>query len=119
VRREEDIRVRVTKDEYENIKANADVLNMKVIPYIRKVAQNPNIIHFNYSAIERHTQQVGQIERSINLLIYTIHVNNDYLPKEIEGILDYMKKIWESENKLLDEVGKQWKKANKPKKGGG
>jgi hypothetical protein len=118
MRREHDIRVRVTENEYENIKLNADILDMKVIPYIRKVAQNPNIINFNYSAIERHTRQIGKIDQSINLLIYTIHLNNDYLPKEIEGILDYMKQIWETENELLDEVRKQWKKAEKQNRGG-
>lgn len=111
--RQDNIRVRVTEDEYKIIKENADILGMKVAPYIRKVAQNPNIIHFNYSAIERHTQQIGKIDESINLLIYTIHVNNDYLPKEIEGILNYIKEVWETENKLLEEVRKQWIKASK------
>lgn len=111
--REHDIRVSVTEDEYKIIKDNADILGMKVTPYIRKVAQNPNIIHFNYSAIERHTQQIGKIDESINLLIYTIHVNNDYLPKEIEGILNYIKEVWKTENKLLEEVRKQWIKASK------
>lgn len=113
MRREDSIRGRVTKEEYENIKLNADILDMKVIPYIRKVAQNPNIINFNYSAIERHTRQIGKIEQSINLLIYTIHLNNDYLPKEIEAIAEYIKEIWETENKLLEEVRKQWIKAEK------
>ena len=113
MRREHDIRVRVTEDEYENIKLNADILEMKVIPYIRKVAQNPNIIHFNYSAIERHTNQIGKIDQALNLLIYTIHLNNDYLPKEIEAIASYMKQVWETENELLDEVRKQWEKAYK------
>lgn len=118
MRREHDIRVRVTEDEYENIKLNADILGKKVIPYIRKVAQNPNIINFNYSAIERHTRQIGNIQRSINLLIYTIHLNNDYLPKEIEAIAEYIREVWETENELLDEVRKQWIKAEKQNRGG-
>lgn len=113
MRREHDIRVRVTEDEYENIKLSADILDMKVIPYIRKVAQNPNIINFNYSAVERHTKLLGNIQSSINLLIYTIYLNNDYLPKEIEGIAEYIKEVWETENKLLEEVRKQRIKAEK------
>lgn len=118
MRREHDIRVRVTEEEYENIKLSAEMVDMQVAPYIRKVAQNPNIINFNYSAVERHTRQIGKIDQSINLLIYTIHLNNDYLPKEIEGILDYMKQIWKTENELLDEVRKQWIKVEKQNRGG-
>ena len=113
MRREHDIRVRVTEDEYENIKLSAEMVDMKVIPYIRKVAQNPTIVRFDYSAIRAHTKLLGNIQSSINLLIYTIHLNNDYLPKEIEGIAEYIKEIWETENKLLEEVRKQWIKAEK------
>lgn len=113
MRREHDIRVRVTEEEYKNIKLNADILDMPIATYIRKVAQNPKITIFDYSAIRAHTKQVGQIERSINLLINTIYLNNDYLPKEIEGILNYIKEVWKTENKLLEEVRKQWIKASK------
>ena len=111
--RQHEIRVKVNADEYENIKLNADILGMQVAPYIRRVAQNPNIINFNYSAIERHTQQVGKIVNSVNQLIFTIEVNNDYQPKEIEGIVEYIKDIWKTENQLLREVRKQWEKAFK------
>ena len=102
MRREHDIRVRVTEDEYENIKLSAE-----------KVAQNPTIVRFDYSAIRAHTKLLGNIQSSINMLIYTIHLNNDYLPKEIEGIAEYIKEVWETENKLLEEVRKQWRKAEK------
>ena len=111
--RQHEIRVRVTKEEYENIKLNADVLGMQIAPYIRRVAQNPNIIHFDYSAIEEHTKQVGQVVNSVNQLIFTIHLNNDYLPKEIEGIRDYIEEIWVTENKLLKTLRNQWEKAVK------
>jgi hypothetical protein len=40
-------------------------------------------------------------------------LNNDYLPKEIDGIVDYIEKIWKTENELLKEVRKQWIKADK------
>ena len=102
------ISVRVTDAEYKNIKANADILGMQVAPYIRMVAQNPTIIYFDYSAVERHTRQIGQIVNSVNKLIFTIDLNNDYQPKEIESIRDYIKEIWKTENKLLRTVRKQW-----------
>jgi hypothetical protein len=118
MRRDHDIRVRVTEEEYENIKLSAEMVDMQVAPYIRKVAQNPTIVRFDYSAIRAHTKQLGNIQRSINMLIYTFYINNDYLPKEIEAIVSYMKQVWETENKLLEEVRKQWIKAEKQGRGG-
>ena len=107
-RREKLIHLRLSEKEEEIIKENAARLNMEVRPYIRMVAQNPTIIQNNYAAIQEHTRQIGRITNSINRLIYTIDLNNDYLPKEIDGIADYVEKIWETENKLLVEVRNQW-----------
>lgn len=111
--RQHEIRVRVTEEEYENIKLNADILDMPIATYIRMVAQNPKITIFDYSAIRAHTKQIGQVVNSINQLIFTIEVNNDYQPKEIWGIRDYVEEIWETENKLLRTVRNQWIKAYK------
>lgn len=108
--RHHEIRIKVNKDEYRNIKLNADILGMKVAPYIRKVAQTPTIINYDYAAIREHTRQVAKIINSINLLIFTIEANNDYQPKEIDGIVEYVQEIMETENKLLATVRKQWEK---------
>lgn len=107
-RREKLIHLRLSEKEEEIIKENAARLNMEVRPYIRMVAQNPTIIQNNYTAIQEHTRQIGRITNSINRLIYTIDLNNDYLPKEIDGIADYIEKIWETENELLAKVQNQW-----------
>ena len=111
--RNHEIRVRVNKDEYDIISLNAEILDMQIAPYIRKVAQNPNITIFDYAAIRAHTQQVGKVVNSINQLVYTIQVTNNYQPKEIEGIRDYVEQILETERKLLREVRKQWTKSVK------
>lgn len=47
---------------------------MKVAPYIRMVAQNPNIIQYNYPEIREHTKQINKIVGSINPLIFTIEI---------------------------------------------
>lgn len=110
-----EIRFSVTEEEREIISRNAKIFGMKNTPYAKKAALNPTIIYFDYSAIERHTRMLGQIVNSINRLIFTIDLNNDYLPKEIDGIVDYIEKIWKTENELLREVRNQWIKANKQK----
>ena len=111
--RENLIQVRVTKAERKIIENNAKKLNMQIAPYIRMVAQNPTIINFDYSVIQEHTKQVGQIVNSVNQLIFTIEVNNDFQPKEILGIRDYIEDIWDTERKLLVTVRKQWEQAVK------
>jgi hypothetical protein len=111
--RQHEIRIKVSKAEYENIKLNADILDMPIATYIRQVAQNPNIIHFDYSAIERHTRQVGKIVNSINQLIFTIEMNNDFQPKEIDYIVECAEQIMKTERQLLRTVRKQWEKAMK------
>lgn len=111
--RQHDIRVRVTEEEYANIKLNAEILDMPIATYIRMVAQNPNIIHFNYDAIERHTEQVGKVVNFVNRLIFTIELNNDYQPRQIDAIVDSVNEIFETEKKLLETVRKQWEQASK------
>lgn len=112
-KREEVIALRVTEAESEIIKSNAQKHNMKVAPYIRMVAQNPNIINYDYAEIQEHTKQVGRIVTSVNRLIFTIHINKEHLPKEIEYILASVKEICESEKELLKKVRKQWNKERK------
>lgn len=100
--RQHEIRIKVTREEYENIKLNAKILDMKVAPYIRMVAQNPHITIFDYASIRAHTKQIGRMVDSINLLVFTIQAQNNYQPKEIDGIVNYIEEIWKTENKLLE-----------------
>lgn len=100
-KREKEIRMMVSTEEYENISARAKEVNMQVAPYIRTVAQNPTILYWDYSPIEQHTRAIGEIRNSINRLIFTIEATNNYLPREIETIVNLMTDIFESENNLL------------------
>jgi hypothetical protein len=116
--RQHEIRIKVSEEEFNIISQNADILDMNVASYIRQVAQNPKITIFDYASIRHHTQRIGEIVNTINQLIFTIELNNDYQPKEIEGIAEYIKEIWETENKLLREVRNQWEKAYKQGRSG-
>ena len=116
--RQHEIRIKVNEDEFNIIKRNAEKLKMTVANYIRMAAENPNIIEWNYSAIQEHTAQVGRIVDSINMLVFTIELQNNYQPKEIEGIYEYIKQIFESENKLLETVRNQWIEEFKERKKG-
>ncbi len=100
-RREKEIRIMVTAEEYQDISENAKQLNMQIAPYLRYVGQNPTIVQYDYSVIANHTKEIGNVRSDINRLIFTIEASNNYLPKEIESIVSMMKKIFETENNLL------------------
>ena len=44
-RREKEIRIMVSTEEYALIQAKAKEANIQVAPYIRRVAQNPTIVN--------------------------------------------------------------------------
>ena len=69
-RREKEIRIMVSTEEYVRIQAKATALNMQVAPYIRRAAQNPTIINYNYDEIRNHTKEIAEIRNSINRLIF-------------------------------------------------
>ncbi len=119
-KRIKDIRVRTTETEYNKIVENAKKYNMQVAPYIRMVAQNPIINQINYKALSDHTKEIAKVRESINHLIFSIDNSNNYLPKEIDSIVEMMNEIFESENKLLETLRKertrQYDKDRKSKK---
>ena len=103
-RREKEIRIMVSTEEYALIQAKAKEANIQVAPYIRRVAQNPTIVNYSYTEISNHTREIAQIRNSINQLIFTIEVQNFFLPKEITTIVNLMQAIFQSENRLLRQV---------------
>lgn len=111
-KREKEIRIMATETEYQTILANAKKVNMQVAPYIRKVAQNPEINQIDYKIIFEHTKEIGEIRNSINRLIFSIEASNNYLPREIDSIVEMMNKIFETENKLLQTLRKERKKTS-------
>jgi len=102
-----EVRFCVSDEEKKKIEANAAKMKMQVSAYVRMVAQNPVVRSYDYSIICAHTREIGEIRTCINRLIYTIELTNNYLPREIETILDLMKKIFEGENRLLKAIRKQ------------
>lgn len=102
--RENLIQIRVTAEERNVIEEHAKELNMQVAPYVRMVAQNPTIIQIDYSVISNHTKEIAEIRNAINRLVFTIEATNNYLPREIESIVNLMEELFKSENELLKEI---------------
>lgn len=103
-KRVKEIRIMVSEEEYKDISTQAEKLNMQVSPYIRTIAKNPQIVQIDYSAISTHTKEMAEIRNSINRLVFTIEASNNYLPREIESIVNLMDELFQSENKLLKAI---------------
>lgn len=112
-RREKEIRIMVSNEEYEQIQSKAKGLGMQVAPYIRRTAQNPTIIKYNYDEIRNHTKEIAEIRNSINRLIFTIDATNNYLPRDIVSIVNLMQEIFQSENRLLKQTRQNHEKLEK------
>lgn len=106
-KRRKEIRFHVTETEYEMILQQAKKLGMQQNAYICYTAKNPTIIYCDYTPILQHTQEIGEIRNCINRFIFTIEATNNYLPREIETILNLMQEILKTENKLLETMRKQ------------
>ena len=117
-KREREIQIRVTEEEYETILQKAKENQMQVGPYIRRVAKNPVIEQVDYGFIEQHTREIGNVRTTINQLIWTIEFSNNYLPKEIDTIVKMMGHIFEAENQIILDICKRHspKKARKKAK---
>lgn len=102
-----EIRICVSEEEKQAIESNAKELKMQVVNYVRMVAKNPMIRLYNYQAVRDHTKEIGEIRTCLNRLIFTIEATNNYLPKEIETMVNLMYEIFEGENRLLKTLSEQ------------
>ena len=106
-KREIRIRIRVTEGEHDSILSQAKACDMQVSPYVRMVAQRPIVYKFNYDVIAEHTRKVARIREAINRLVFTIDASGNYLSRDIDSIVMYIKEILESENQLLETIRKE------------
>ena len=108
-KRNNEVRIRLNDEEYAKLQKNAEKANMKVAPYVRKIAQSPNIfiVNCDYDIISEHTKEIASVRTTINQLIFTIEATNNYLPKDIGTIVELMTYIFETENKLRDHLRKE------------
>lgn len=103
-KREREVRMMLSDEEYTHIKARADKLHMTVSAYIRSMVLNGQIVVKNYHPIDRHTKEIAEVRNSLNRLVFTIEATNNYLPREIQTIVNLMEEIFKGENELLKTI---------------
>lgn len=108
-KRDKEIRIRLSDEEYATLQKKAEKVHMRVAHYVRKIAQSPNIfiVNCDYDIIAKHTKEIANVRTTINQLIFTIEATNNYLPKDIGTIVELMTYIFETENELLRHLRKE------------
>lgn len=114
-KRSKEIRFSVTEAEYETILMYAKMLGMQPNIYIRHAAKNPVIHRYNYDAISKHTQELSDIRKTLNRLVYTIEATNNFVPREIGTVVNMMNYVMETENELLKTTREQREELRKKK----
>lgn len=103
MKREEAQHLRLTKQEKEQIKRNADLCGRSVSAYIRECALNMCVLDINHESIVEHTQIITTLCNAIIDLSYTIRETGQHTPPDLKYIYEKMQEIQKSEEKFLQE----------------
>ena len=117
-KRSVEIRFAVTEAENELIIANARRLGMQRNIYIKCAAKHPVIHQHNYEVIDNHTRELAEIRKTIYRLVFTIEATNNYVPREIETVVNAMNFVMQTENELLKAMREQREILRKTNKSG-
>ena len=96
------LEISFTQEEYEQVRKNAKLYGMSISEYIRKTAGNMQTLNVEYKSVNEHFQYLFENSRVIMQLVFTIIKRDDYVPQDLEYILDVSKSLLESEKKFLD-----------------
>lgn len=104
---EKKITIRVTLEEYEIIKANAQSVNRSLTTYIKELALNRVVINYNYKAIMEHTEAINSLKSMISNVLNNLLKTRTVYPADIEYIAYLLKEVTEGEGKMLRETEKE------------
>lgn len=109
--------IRLSTKEHEQIQNNAKALDKTVPAFLREVGQNFCVLNCNYQQIIDHTHEITSLRNAVNQLVYTIKKTGEYVPADLEYILNKMNDISKSENQfinlMLDDKDKKTKTITK------
>lgn len=92
----------VTRAELNQIKNNATACDKTVSAYIREVALNMCTIPIDHTIVTEHTEEIASSRNAINRLVYTIKKSGNYVPADLEFILQKVNEMLNSEKTFLN-----------------
>ena len=94
--------IRVSEKDMEQIQQNARVTDKTVAAFVREVATDFCVLKVDYESIINHTKEISALRNAVNQLVYTIKKTGDYVPADLEYILEKINEISKSENEFLN-----------------
>ena len=95
------IKIMVSPEENEIIRKNAKACDKIPSAYIREMAMNMYVLKCDYKPVEDHTKQISAIRNTLTHLVFTILKTSNYVPADLEWILEKMKDIFNLEREFL------------------
>lgn len=96
--------IRMSETELENIQDNAKACNKTVSAFVRESATNFCVLNYDYETVMQHTHEITSLRNAINQLVYTIKKTGEYVPADLEYILNKMNEISKSENEFVNNM---------------
>ena len=97
------LHIRLSEGEWEQIEKNARACDKTVSAYVREMALNMCMLYVEEECITEHTYELSSYRNAINMLVFTIIKNKNYVPADIEYILEKTKQVMKSEGKFLNQ----------------
>lgn len=100
------LNLRLTETELEQIQENAKYCDRTVSAYAREVLLNMCFVSANYADIKEHSMKIQVLQMSVMQLIFTILKRREYVPKDVEYILDSLRKLEKMEAEISENHSK-------------
>ncbi len=96
------LNIRLTESQMDKIRCNARACDMTVSAFVMEVAQNFIVLNCDYDQISGHSKEISSLRNVINRLVYTVVKTREYVPADLEYILNKMNEIAKSEGEFLE-----------------
>ena len=93
----EQLHIRLTETQMEKIRANARACGKTVSAYVTEVSLYFCVLNYEYEDVIAHNNEITSLRNTINQLVYTIRKTGEYVPADLEYILNKMNEISRSE----------------------
>ena len=99
------LHIRMSEDELRVIEKNARICDKTVSAYVRQVATEMCVLPLDYECITAHTHEITTYKNAIDLLVFTIVKTGNYVPVDLEYILEKTDQLLKSEKNFLEQYG--------------
>lgn len=82
------LHIRLSEDDWDAIEKNAKVCGKTMSAYVRNVALEMCLLHIEHEYITEHTHEISSYKNAVSVLVYTIMKTQNYVPKDLEYILE-------------------------------